>query len=159
MDATECPIQRPSDNEIQRLYYSGKQKRHTIKYEVAITWTGSSDYRIVWVSRPVPGSVHDLKLARMGWMKNLLPEEKVLADKGYIGESCFVTPFKNPTYEYQFEANQAIGRARIFVEHVMGLIKNFRAMSTRWRHERFSHGLAFKVIAELVNIQKIAHEQ
>ena len=32
IDATEIPIQRPSKN--QRKYYSGKKKRHTMKFEI-----------------------------------------------------------------------------------------------------------------------------
>ncbi len=31
LDATECPIRRPTRN--QRIYYSGKKKCHTVKYE------------------------------------------------------------------------------------------------------------------------------
>ncbi len=31
LDATECPIRRPS--RYQRIYYSGKKKEHTVKYE------------------------------------------------------------------------------------------------------------------------------
>jgi hypothetical protein len=35
-DGTERPINRPQDPEEQRLYYSGKQKKHTIKNHIVI---------------------------------------------------------------------------------------------------------------------------
>jgi hypothetical protein len=35
-DGTERPINRPQDPEEQELYYSGKQKRHTLKNDVVI---------------------------------------------------------------------------------------------------------------------------
>ena len=59
-DCTEQPIQRPGRK--QRCWSSGKKKRHTIKTEIAITEPG----RIVSVSRPAPGSVHDITLRRRG---------------------------------------------------------------------------------------------
>ena len=38
-DGTERPINRPQDPEEQKLYYSGKQKQHTIKNDVLIDET------------------------------------------------------------------------------------------------------------------------
>ncbi len=59
LDVTECFIERPLNNIIQRLYYSGKTRKHTIKYEIGIQLqTG----KIVWLSGGVPGSVHDLTI-------------------------------------------------------------------------------------------------
>jgi len=46
IDATACRIQRPKDDDEQRLYYSGKHKFHCVKYEVA---TRVLDGRICWV--------------------------------------------------------------------------------------------------------------
>lgn len=34
VDVTECTIQRPKNNEIQKEYYSGKKKKHTIKVQI-----------------------------------------------------------------------------------------------------------------------------
>ena len=56
IDATEQPIERPQKN--QKKYYSGKKKRHTIKTEIRITRKG----RIVHVSRPRRGAMHDFAL-------------------------------------------------------------------------------------------------
>src|SRR5688572_14000233 len=35
-DGTERPINRPQDPEEQKLYYSGKQKKHTVKNDIVI---------------------------------------------------------------------------------------------------------------------------
>ena len=53
-DCTEPPIQRSCRQ--QRCGYSGKKKCHTIKTEIALTAPG----RIVSISRPAPGNVHDI---------------------------------------------------------------------------------------------------
>jgi len=34
VDGTECPIERPIEDAIQNFFYSGKKKKHTIKYLV-----------------------------------------------------------------------------------------------------------------------------
>ena len=60
IDSTEQPIQRPGRK--QRCWYSGKKKRHTIKTEIVITENG----RIVSISKPAPGRVHDLEIRRRG---------------------------------------------------------------------------------------------
>jgi len=75
IDATEQPVQRPSRK--QRCWYFGKKKRHTIKTEIAITQQG----RIVSVSKPAPGRVHDLEIRRRG--PPLPKHAHVYADSGY----------------------------------------------------------------------------
>lgn len=56
IDATEQPIERPQ--KVQKKYYSGKKKRHTLTTEVRVTRKG----RTVHVSEPEPGSMHDFGL-------------------------------------------------------------------------------------------------
>ena len=77
IDCTEQPIQRPGRK--QRCWYSGKKKRHTIKTEIVITENG----RIVSVSKPTPGRVHDLEIRRRG--PPLPSASHVYADSGYQG--------------------------------------------------------------------------
>jgi hypothetical protein len=52
------------------------------------------DGRIVWVSGPLPGAVHDLKAARIwGIVRELGTSGMlVLADKGYIGAGPHIQP-------------------------------------------------------------------
>ena len=56
VDATEQPIERPSTK--QRVYYSGKKKRHTLKTEIRVTPEGN----IRAVSKSYPGKTHDFSI-------------------------------------------------------------------------------------------------
>lgn len=76
-DCTEQPIQRPSRK--QRCWYSGKKKRHTITTEIAITELG----RIVGVSKPAPGSIHDITIRRRG--PPIPQNAHAYVDSGYQG--------------------------------------------------------------------------
>jgi len=60
-DATECPLTRPSDPNLHHLFYSGKKKSFTIKYEVTVC---PHDGMIWWCAGGVPGKIHDLTLLR-----------------------------------------------------------------------------------------------
>jgi DDE superfamily endonuclease/Helix-turn-helix of DDE superfamily endonuclease len=56
VDGTLIPIDRPAAD---RPFYSGKHKRHGMNLQVI----ASPDGDILWVSGPLPGSVHDKKAA------------------------------------------------------------------------------------------------
>ncbi len=36
INATKCFVERPADYEIQKVFYFGKKKKHTLKYEVGV---------------------------------------------------------------------------------------------------------------------------
>ena len=79
------------------MFYSGKKKRHTIKYEVSLVelvkqirfQTQNSqvavritDGIIVWVAGPCPGSAHDLTMYQtFGLKEQLIPGELLIGDK------------------------------------------------------------------------------
>lgn len=108
------------------------------------------------MSGPLPGSVHDLTITRLGGLLDLLLDhEFVLADKGYIGEFKIITPFKGKPVNLlpvQLEINLWLGSIRWLVEHILLRIKTFRCVNIKWRHWRDLHGLVFFVICEIVNI-------
>ncbi len=150
LDATECTINRPT-KDIQEVYYSGKAKKHSIKYEIGVhPDTGF----ITWVGGPVPGSVHDLKLAKATGILDLLREgERILADKGYIGDFRIIAPFKGRHLPKDLkEINYFLGSHCWIVEHIIGRIKNFHCISHKWRHSLQLHKYVFYVICEIVNI-------
>ena len=90
LDGTLIPIDRVKAD---RPFYSGKHNKHGMNLQVI----AGPDGTIVWVSGPLPGSVHDLKAARI-W--GIIRELKhagliVLADKGYISARQHIeTPYK-----------------------------------------------------------------
>jgi len=59
LNATEQPINRPTDSERQREFYSGKKKRHTVKTQVVANGAGD----VTAITPPVPGKTADIKLA------------------------------------------------------------------------------------------------
>ncbi|WP_279433069.1 transposase family protein [Actinomadura bangladeshensis] len=74
----------------------------------------SPDRTIVWVSGPLPGSVHDLKAARIWGLVRKLAASGVLvlADKGYVGAGPHIkTPLQG-----QEQARVMQGRNRAYAK-------------------------------------------
>ncbi len=153
IDATEQRIQRPSRD--QRTYYSGKKKCHTLKTEIVI----NTDGRILQMSKPVKGAVHDLKLRRQ--QKKLPSNSRIIADLGYQGlqkdHPKAVIPhkkLKNSTLsEFQKAFNTALSRVRVKVENKIREIKIFKILSDVYRNSRQSYHPKIVIIAGLVNLK------
>lgn len=136
-DGTERPIQRPKDGEIQKTYYSGKKKRHTVKNNVVVNAQG----RIVLLTTTCEGKKHDKKIADEA--EFLLPEGSILyQDSGFQGFALegvtILQPKKKPrggelTAEEK-ETNRNIARIRIRVEHAIGGVKRYRIVKDQLRN-------------------------
>src|SRR6201981_3246108 len=90
LDGTLIPVDRVAAD---RPFYSGKHKRHGMNLQVI----ASPDGDTVWVSGPLPGSVHDLTAARIwGIVRHLAASGLItLGDKGYHGAGePVITPYK-----------------------------------------------------------------
>jgi hypothetical protein len=90
LDGTLIPIDRVAADQ---PFYSGKHKKHGMNLQVI----AGPDGAIVWVSGPLPGSVHDIRAARIWGIVRELEDAGllVLADKGYIGAGTHIkTPYK-----------------------------------------------------------------
>ncbi len=87
IDGTEQVIQRPRSSKRQKLYYSRKRKRHTVKTQIVVTKNG----RVIWVSNSVPGGqVHDYSLLKRSRVMNRLPKQVTKrVDLGYQGAASF----------------------------------------------------------------------
>ncbi|KAJ3257810.1 hypothetical protein HK103_004278 [Boothiomyces macroporosus] len=112
------------------------------------------------VSDPSPGSIHDLTIFRNGLKSKLRTGEKLIADKGYIGESDFIlTPKRNYRHEVTVvEENNTIEQIRQSIERVNHRLKIFNFMSTTYRGHgiesfRF-HGECVSVICKITNLIK-----
>ena len=149
IDSTEQPIQRPGRK--QRCWYSGKKKRHTIKTEIVITENG----RIVSISKPAPGRVHDLEIRRRG--PPLPSASHIYADSGYQGlqddHSGIDIPCKKtkpkPLTKDERTYNHALSRVR--VEHSIGRLKSFRIRSERYRYPRGRYAVKISTVAGIIN--------
>jgi hypothetical protein len=158
IDSREQRIRRPSGQEKQRPYYSGKKKAHTLKMQAAVSVEGV----VQAVSASVPGTTSDLELLdQSGVIEQLEPTQAAGLDKGYVGvdkrhpEHSFEVPFKKPrggelTTE-QKGYNSALSKARIVVEHLFGRMSYFGAVYQVYRHRRERHSAVVRVVAWLAN--------
>jgi hypothetical protein len=132
VDSMEQSRERPSDNQEQKKYFSGKKKQHTFKSQF-ITLPKGKD--IVDVKIGERGPVSDISLLRTQQEK-FADIQKFQGDKAYIGSKNTTTPYKKPKKgkltEQQKVANKKISSNRIFVEHVIRLIKIFRIAQQRF---------------------------
>ena len=156
VDATEQATQRPKDNKEQKKYYSGKKKRHTLKNQIIVTPEGE----IIQVSKTEPGSKSDKKIFDESELGDMDDDDAYMGDKGYQGiqhDHNAVLPNKKPKGKElnleQKARNKRISKVRIVVEHTFGKVKNYQALSQRYRHPRDSHDAVFEIVAGLVNRQ------
>ena len=139
VDVMECTVERPIVQEIQREYYSGKKKKHTIKIQLIIE---ENSRKIVYVAFD-KGSTHDFNLFKES-TKNIDKDIHILADSGYQGIDKILTnsltPKKksklHPLTEQDKDLNRLISNTRIAIEHVNGQLKIFRILSERYRNRK-----------------------
>jgi hypothetical protein len=135
-DGTERPINRPQDPEEQHLYYSGKQKKHTIKNDIVI----DEPCRIHFLSDTVEGKKNDKRLAdESGYC---VPKNSVLAqDAGFQGFHlegvAILQPKKKPRGGERCYAdkvrNRLISGIRVRIEHAIGSVKRYRIVKDKSR--------------------------
>jgi hypothetical protein len=169
VDAKEQRIQRPKntkDNQgnlqdIQKPYYSGKKKAHTLKNEIDV----APDGRIELISESVPGGAnHDLSLQRQTRsLERLCKDEAGMVDKGYDGvqndypDRTIYQPYKarrgHPLTQEQKAYNRHLAGYRIVVEHTNAQLNRFEILKQVYRHVREGHTQIVRVVAGLVNRQ------
>jgi len=136
-DGTERAIPHPKDQEMQRFYYSGKKKCHTIKNVVLI----NAQCQIVLLTITCEGKKHDKKVSdEVGFE---LPAGSCLyQDTGFQGfaleDVIIVQPKKKPkgkelTQEDK-DNNCQISSVRVRVEHAIGGIKRYRIVKDKIRN-------------------------
>jgi DDE superfamily endonuclease len=168
VDSWEQPRERPGDNETQKEYYSGKkrmrsgrvprpwkrtkQKQHTFKGQV-VTLPLGEDLVDVEVGRQ--GKTSDINIFREQ-QKKFNIEQRFTGDKGYQGGINIKTPQKKPRgkelTDLQKDANKEISSERIYVEHVIRLIKIFRAAKERFRMKGNKYEEVILTICGLVRV-------
>jgi hypothetical protein len=136
-DGTERPIPRPKNQEVQKTYYSGKKKRHTVKNNVLV----NARAKISLLSATCEGKKHDKKIADE--TQFTLPEDSLLyQDTGFQGFTLagvtILQPQKKPrggqlTPEEK-ERNREISRVRVRVEHAIGGVKRYRIVKDQLRN-------------------------
>jgi hypothetical protein len=156
VDTFEQRIERPSDPATADAYYSGKKKQHTLKVQVAVDEGGG----IIDIPPSVRGPTNDLELLRTsGLPARLGPDVGILGDLAYVGITAFhptgATPRRKPRSKPRPPEDRAFNTAfasrRVMVEHAIGSLRSFEALTQRDRHHRRLHTARSRAIAGLVN--------
>jgi hypothetical protein len=157
IDTFEQPVQRPQQR--QKRFYSGKKKRHTLKSQVAVDEeTGA----IVDVAESVPGPTADIKVLKQSKLLKRLPKGVGgLGDLAYVGiaelhpEGLGATGRRKPRGQPRSLAdrryNKAFSRRRIVVEHGIGRLRRYQALTHTDRHFRQGHTARVRAVGGLVN--------
>lgn len=153
MDSCEPDRERPSSYEEQKKYYSGKKKRHTFKNQLITTPNGQE---IVDVIVGEPGPKSDINLWREQ-EKHLESTQKYNGDQGDLGEKRIKTPKKKPRNQEIppeiKEDHMKMSQERIFVEHIIRVIKIFRVASERFRLNSPNYQKVILTVCGLVRLR------
>lgn len=153
VDSLEQPIYRDSDQKEQQKYFSGKKRQHTLK-SLMIGIPEGKD--IVEVEVGVPGSTADIKLFRQS-QDQFDKSQPFSGDKGFQGGENITTPHKKkPKRELtqqQKAENKALSSNRIFIEHLIRLLKIFRIASQRFRLKLHTYEQIILTVCGLVRLR------
>lgn len=153
VDSAEQPIERPSDYQEQKKYYSGKQKRHTFKSQFIVLPKAED---IIDVVIGQPGPMSDIKICRQTLSK-FEGKQTFSADKAYVGEPQITTPYKKPKNgeltESQIKENKALSSNRIFVEHLIRVVKVFKVVQERFRLHKSRYKSVLLTVCGLVRLR------
>lgn len=158
IDSFEQRVQRPRDRQAADDLYSGKKKQHTLKSQVAVDEEG----RIVDVAESARGPTADITLLEQSGLLDRLPSGVGgMGDLGYVGidklhpQGLGAAPRKKPRGQPRPAAdvayNTAFSRRRIVVEHSIGRLRRFQALTQMDRHHRRGHTARVRAVAGLVN--------
>jgi hypothetical protein len=161
LDTFEQRVQRPRERAEADTYYSGKRKQHTLKAQVAID---ERDGRIVDLPPSVRGPTADLTLLKASRLLERLPAGVgALGDLAYVGIADLhpaglgATPRRKPRGKPRpaedVAFNTAFARRRVGVEHTIGRLRAYQALSQTDRHHRGHHTERTRAVAGLVNRQ------
>jgi hypothetical protein len=153
VDTWEQPIPRPQDNDEQKAHYSGKQADHTRKNQL-ISLPNGTDIVDVVIGEKGPRS--DSKLFEETQAE--LPETlKFTADKAYVGRRNTTTPIKKPRggelTQAQKDFNRQVSQKRVYVEHLIRVIKIFRIAKEEFRMRSRMYELVIGCVCGLVRLR------
>ncbi|XP_053390139.1 uncharacterized protein LOC128553052 [Mercenaria mercenaria] len=144
IDGTSLQIYRPSV-EPQEQYYSGHRQHHAVHTQVVVDNEGI----IRFVQSGFLGHMNDAQqfamMQRIGTDLVFPHDCFLLGDKIYPNRYPIITPFSAGQVARRHgrdrrrcvKFNRYVSSCRIIVEHSIGELKTYRAVSTIWRHPRY----------------------
>ena len=158
IDGTERPIVRPSNKVVQRTFYSGKKKHHTIKNNLI---AGINDRQIKYLGGTHEGKKHDKKIAEEEHLE-LPAGSDIYRDTGFQGLEMkgvnIYQPKKKPKgkelTDEEKSNNRLISRVRVVVEHVISGVKRCHIVSDIFRNTKSGYDdLVLELSAALHNFR------
>jgi DDE superfamily endonuclease/Helix-turn-helix of DDE superfamily endonuclease len=161
IDTFEQRVQRHRDRKTADKHYSGKKKQHTLKSQITVNEeTGA----ICDITDSVMGPQSDIKtLEESGVVKRLPEGVGAGGDLAYVGidklhpHGLGVTPRRKPRGQERppedIAFNRAFAKRRIVVEHTIGRMRRYEALSQTDRDHRNHHSARVRAVAGLVNRQ------
>jgi DDE superfamily endonuclease/Helix-turn-helix of DDE superfamily endonuclease len=153
VDSWESNRERPTDYQEQKKCYSGKRKNHTYKNQAIILPLGED---IVDVVVGELGPKSDISIWRE--QKNKFKSsQKFRGDKAYVGEAQIQRPHKKPRLgkltETEKAENRESAKQRIYVEHIIRIVKIFKVAQERFRLSSERYSSVMKTICGLVRFR------
>ncbi|EAZ90146.1 transposase [Crocosphaera chwakensis CCY0110] len=103
-----------------------------------------------------PGPISDIKICRQTLNKFKI-NQTFSGDKAYIGETQITTPHKRTKNgeltENQIEENKALSSNRIFVEHLIRIVKVFKVVQERFRLHKNRYKSVLLTVCGLVRLR------
>lgn len=160
IDTTEQQRLRPK-KQVQKRYYSGKKKRHTLKTQLVVGQTG----KILLLSKPYSGKHHDYDMFKRERTADSIPKEShTYLDRGFQGvkkdfpSHHWLTPVKCNRWKRTLTRSQKIfntklAQKRIKVEHVISRLKKYTFLASVFRNRNTYYQTDFRNIAALTNFR------
>jgi hypothetical protein len=159
VDSFEQRVHRPTSAADRQLWYSGKQRQHTVKTQVLVE---AETGRLVDVAPAAPGSTCDLALMRQTqpWHR-LPPGVALLGDQAYrtlnrhypLSFCPRRKPIRRPRSPDDILYNRAFAQRRIVVENTICRMRRFACLTQTDRHHRRRLDQRRLAVALLVNHQ------
>ncbi len=153
VDSAEQPRERPKNYQEQKKFFSGKKQRHTFKNQFVSLPKGEDIVDVLVGER---GPEADVNLLREQ-QANFSESQSFTGDKAYLGAERTKTPQKKPPKREltpeQKESNKLISQSRIYIEHVIRLVKIFRVAGERFRLNSRTYQQVMLVICGLVRLR------
>lgn len=161
IDTFEQRVQRHRDRKTADKHYSGKKKQHTLKSQVTVN---EATGEICDIADSVMGPQSDIKtLCESGVVERLPEGVGAGGDLAYVGiaqlhpQGLGITPRRKPRGQERppedIVFNHAFAKRRIVVEHTIGRMRRYEALSQTDRDHRNHHSARVRAVAGLVNRQ------
>lgn len=140
IDVTERPIERKKNYEQQKKEYSWKKKMHTMKNLII----SSENKLVLWLWKTEVGTKHDYKMLKESGFMGALVKYSLRVDLWFhwilseYPQHTSMIPHKSSKLKKlsasQKEENTIIGSIRVWIENVIGWVKKYWIIASRYRN-------------------------